>query len=235
MSNNSLEEAKVRIENNDNSTREDRAKRQVELGTYTISLVNRPVANLMDEFLEEASSSYVNGNFRSCIFSCSAAVDQIFRHEIIQSSNDYKGKRKEIEKLTFGQVIGKAREEKTQSLEAILSDAGWVNDARNRVAVHPICVTAETLDEELAKDLKLEFIKKILEICDEEMKEKILQMSIKFPNKKRITLREVIENPSSTSAFEFWLWDPHKRIIEPMALESHRKTVRILLHLFPEN
>jgi len=229
----SLEEAIERIEKIDNSTREDRAKRLAELGTYTTSLVNRPVANLMGEYLEEASFSYINGNFRSCIFSCSAAIDQIFRHEIIQISNDYKGKRKEMEKLSFGQVIGKARKEKIQSLEAILSDARWVNDARNRVAVHPICVTAETLDDELSKELKVEYIKNILEICDEEIKEKILKKSIKYPNEKRITLREVIENPYSISAFEFWLWDPHNRIIEPIALESHRKTVRILLHLFP--
>ena len=198
-------------------------------------LVNRPVANLMGEYLEEASFSYINGNFRSSIFSCSAAIDQIFRHEIIQISKEYKEKRKEIDKLSFGQVIGQARKEKIQSLEAILNEAGWVNDARNRVAVHPICVTSETLDDELAKELKVEYIKNILEICDEEIKEKILKRSIIYPNEKRITLREVIENPDSISAFEFWLWDPHNRIIEPIALESYRKTERILLHLFPVN
>ncbi len=229
----SLEEAIERIEKIDNRTREERAKRLAELGTYTISLVNRPVANLMGEYLEEASFSYVNGNFRSCIFSCSAAIDQIFRHEIIQISHDYKGKRKEIDELSFGKVIGKGRKEKIPSLEAILYEAGWVNDARNRVAVHPICVTSETLDDELAKELKVEYIKNILEICDEEIKEKILKMIIKYPSEKRITLRKVIENPHSISAFELWLWDPHKRIIEPIALESYRKTVRILLHLFP--
>ena len=229
----SLEGAIERLKKNDNRTLEDRAKRLAELGTYTISLVNRPVANLMNEYLEEASSSYVYGNFRSCIFSCSAVIDQIFRHEIIQNSNDYKGKRKEIDKLGFGQVIGKARKEKIQSLDAILCDAGWVNDARNRVAVHPICVTAETLDDELANELKVEYINNILEIADEQTKEKILSISVKPPHEKRITLQEVLENPYSERASELLMWDPHNEIIEPIALEAYKRTVRILLHLFP--
>ena len=231
----SLVDAIERIEKIDTSSREDRAKRLSKIGAYTISVFDRPVANLMDEYLKEASYSYVYGNFRSCIFACSAAIDQIFRHEIVQESNEYKRKLKQINKLTFGQIIGVARDENIVSLKPILGEADWIKEARNRIAVHPICITAETLDDELANELKVEYIKNILEICDEENKEKILKMSFKYPNEKRITLREVIENPYTISAFEYLLWDPHKRIIEPIALESHRKTVRILLHLFPAN
>ncbi len=233
MISSSLEEAIERIEKLDNRTREDRAKRLSELGAFTISLVNRPVANLMGQYQEEASFSYDNGNFRSCIFSCAAVIDQIFRHEIIQISKDYKGNRKEIDELSFGQVIGKARKEKIQSLEAILSDAGWVNDARNRVAVHPICVTSETLDDELANELKVEYINNILEIADEETKEKILNISVKPPHEKRIFLREVLKNPYSERASELLMWNPHNDIIQPIALEAYKRTVRILLHLFP--
>lgn len=187
----------------------------------------------MDEYLREASDSYVYGNFRSCIFACSAAIDQIFRHEIVQDSCEYKRKLKQIKKLGLGKIIGLAREEKTESLKPILSDAGWINEARNRIAVHPICITAEKLDDELANELKVEYIKNILEITDEEAKEKILDISVKYPSERRITMQEVLEDPYSRRASDFLMWDPHNRIIEPIALESYKKTVRILLHLFP--
>ena len=80
LSNDSIEEAIERIEKNDNRTCEDRAKRLVELGAYTISLVNRPVAHLMDEFLGEASSSYINGNFRINTFHGEQAIGIINIH-----------------------------------------------------------------------------------------------------------------------------------------------------------
>ena len=149
----------------------NRANRLAELGTYTISLVNRPVANLMGQYQEEASFSYVNGNFRSCIFSCSAVIDQIFRHEIIRESSDYEGTLDQIKNLTFGPIIGMARNEKIESLKPILGEANWINEARKKIAVHPICITAEKRDDKLSNKLKVDFINNILEIADEETKE----------------------------------------------------------------
>jgi len=229
----SLEEAIERIEKIDTRSREDRAKRLSKLGAYSISLVERPVANLMEEYLKEASYSYVYGNFRSCIFACSAAVDQIFRHEIIHKSNEYKTKIKQIEELSFGRIIGVAREEKIESLRSILNEAGWINEARNRIAVHPICITAEKLDEELTNELKIEYINNIIEIADEEEREKILSMNLTYPGIKRVTIQEVLENPYIIRASDLLMWEIDNEVIELIALESYKKTVRILLHLFP--
>jgi len=229
----SLKEAIERIEKIDTRSREDRALRLSKLGAYSISLVDRPVANLMEEYLKEASYSYVYGNFRSCIFACSAAVDQIFRHEIIHNSNEYKTKIKQIEELSFGQIIGVAREEKIESLKPILNEVNWINEARNRIAVHPICITAEKLDEELTNELKIKYIKNIIEIANEEDREKILNTSLIYPGEKRVTLQEVLENPYIIRASELLMWDIDNEVIELIALESYKKTVRILLHLFP--
>jgi len=63
MISNSLEDAIERIEKIDTSSREERAQRLSKIGAYSISLVDRPVAYLMDEYLREASYSYVYGNF----------------------------------------------------------------------------------------------------------------------------------------------------------------------------
>jgi len=224
-----------RIENIDERSREERAQRLAKRGAYTISLVDRPVPNLMNEYLKEASYSYVYGNFRCCIFACSAAVDQIFRHEIIQKSQDLEKKLDEIRKLPFGEIIRIAEKEGTESLVQIISDAWWINDARNRIAVHPLCLTAEELDEKLAYRRKIEHINDILTLSDKEDKEKILNEGIIYPDIKRITIKEVIENPYTPRASRLLMWDIQNRIIEPIALKAYRKTVKILLHLFPAN
>ncbi len=72
----SQEEAEKRLTENDKRTVTERAKRLVTLGGITISLVGRMVPNLMSEYHSEARNSFINGNFRSCIFSCSAALDR---------------------------------------------------------------------------------------------------------------------------------------------------------------
>jgi hypothetical protein len=187
----------------------------------------------MHEYLKEASYSYINGNFRSCIFSCSAAIDQIFRHEIIRESKDYEGTLNQISNLTLGPIIGMARNEKIENLKPIRGEADWINRARKKIAVHPICITAEELDDKLSNKLKVDFINNVLELADEETKEKILSISVKYPNEKRITLLEVLKNPYSTRASDLLMWDHHNMIIEHIALDVYKRTVRILLHLFP--
>lgn len=232
----SLEEATERIKGIDERKLEDRAKRLTKLGAYTISLVDRPVPNLMNEYLREANFSYIYGYFRSCIFACATAVDQIFRHEIIQQSQAPEKKLEEIERknLTFGPIIGKAVEEETPSLKPIISKAKWINKARNDVAVHPLCLTSEELDAKLANKLKIEYIKTVLSLLNEKGKEKILNISMESPDKKRVTIKEIIENPDKikSRASQLLMWDIQNRIVQPIAFKVYRKTVEILLHLF---
>lgn len=84
----SQEEAEKRLTENDKRTVTERAKRLVALGGITINLVERMVPNLMSEYHREASDSFINGNYRNCIFSCSAALDQIIRHELIAGDDE---------------------------------------------------------------------------------------------------------------------------------------------------
>jgi len=218
----------------DYRTFDERVVRLSRLGTYTINIASKPVPNLMGVYQKEASHSYVNGNYRSCIFSCSAIVDQVFRHEILQTHDDIDSVLNSIKCLSFGQIIGKAREEETPRLRFLLKDASWLNDARNKIAVHPICLIDRTLDEQVANKRIALFIEQVINLVPEDIKKEILSKRIQYSGEAPITIEEILSDPTTNRATKFLIWSPHHEILDYVALEAYLKMVKILTSLFPE-
>ena len=176
----SLEEIKKQLRERDAKTLDSRAKRLKELKELegiTYSVVNRTVAERMDNFIAEAIENYKNGCFRSCIFCCASAVEQAFRHEMIHSSDRPEKVQKFLEKKTFGGVIKAAKD--YERLWPFIKDAGQLNELRNEVAVHPLYVakTYGSFDKMLER---ADWVKKTIHqdlcvlkkfLCSEQQKE----------------------------------------------------------------
>jgi len=65
-----------------------------------------------------------------------AAVDQIFRHEIIHESENPEKMMDKIRGKPFGKIMPCA--EDVERLQRFLGDARYLNKLRNNVAVHPL-------------------------------------------------------------------------------------------------
>ncbi len=153
----------------------------VTLGGITISLVGRMVPNLMSAYHGEARDSFVNGSFRSCIFNCSVALDQIIRHELIAGDSNPVEKVLELEskKNTLGHMINKISKE-IPSLVHLESKFRWMNEARNTISVHPICIIDSQIDSDIVNRQKADYIKKIIELLDEPERKRTLTQKITF-------------------------------------------------------
>ena len=137
MKERTFEDAIRTITELDERTAKERASRSQELGVMFSNAVERPTSQRMSDYSAEAIMSYVNGCFRSCIFCCSAAVDQIFRHEIIHESKNPKEEMDKLRGKPFGTIIHCAKN--VERLQCFLGDARHLNKLRNNVAVHPLC------------------------------------------------------------------------------------------------
>ena len=136
MKDRTFEDAIRTIRKLDERTEKERASRLQELGVMFWGSVERPTSHRMSDYSTEATMSYVNGSFRSCIFCCAAAVDQTFRHEIICASKNPEEKFNKLRRKFFGQIIDLAKN--TERLQPFLEDACWLNRLRNKLAVHPL-------------------------------------------------------------------------------------------------
>lgn len=161
----SLEECKKMLEKNDRNTLERRAARRQELTPIqTNGRLSSPQREW--DYTDEASASYISGNYRSAIFCCACTVDQIFRYEYMKlPESNYE----EIKGLTFGRVIRECRRKNVESLLPFMKQAFLLNDIRNNVATHPLFVDIpiESDPERLLRDrLLIEDMTKLLELVE---------------------------------------------------------------------
>lgn len=116
------------------------------------------------DYAGEASDTYIAGNYRSAIFCCACAVDQIFRYEYMRNPES---RYDEIEGLTFGQIIRLCKEKEVKSLLPLINQAFLLNDIRNDVATHPLFIDVPVEsdpDRQLRDSLLLRDITKLLEL-----------------------------------------------------------------------
>ncbi len=136
MNTRGLEECKRILSKGDISTLERRAKRLQEL--QTIQTDGQLFSSQREwDYAGEASDSYINGNYRSAIFCCACAIDQILRYEYVKAPSS---RYEDIQRLTLGQVIGRCKKENVISLAPYLEKAELLKDIRNNVAAHPLFV-----------------------------------------------------------------------------------------------
>mgnify|MGYP001134588214 CR=1 FL=1 len=215
----SISEAKKLIRDLDEKTIDERAERLAELEPIELSGIEFELPVRMGDYIDEAIKTYIEKCYRSCIFCCSNAVEQAFKKEIIFSEDNAKDRKRvqeEIDnRMTFGKIIKKA--EKHDFLSDFISDADWLKELRNKVAVHPIYIShgnigVEPLEiEEWRKKLIKEDIETLLPFLDKE-------------NQKQ--MRDVLENPKALD--DIFEWGLPEDIIRILALKAYKKMKRIL-------
>lgn len=136
MNKRSLDECKMTLEKTDRNTLERRAERLQELAQ--IQTDGRLFSSQREwDYAGEASESYISGNYRSTIFCCAVAVEQIFRYEYLKLRGNI---HEELERCTFGEVIGKCKKKGVKSLHPFMEQAELLNKMRNEVATHPMFI-----------------------------------------------------------------------------------------------
>jgi hypothetical protein len=129
MSERKLEECTDTLRYNDAHSLEERAKRLQELGTTETSFsIQREW-----EYSIEAGDCYINHNYRSAIFCCACAVEQIFMYEYLKENTDDINN---FDLPMFGKLIDRC--ENIASSTPYLKSAGLLNKIRNKVAAHPL-------------------------------------------------------------------------------------------------
>ncbi len=114
-----LEKIKKELQEHDKKTLKERAERWQELPP--ISTDGRLFASKRDwDYTGEASTSYIVGNYRSTIFSCACALEQILRYEYLKIPSQ---KHEDMDKYTFGGMIRKCSGGKVPSLDGHLKKA----------------------------------------------------------------------------------------------------------------
>ncbi len=165
MNTRSLEECKKILQKGDNDTLERRAERLKEL--RQIQTNGRLFSSQREwDYAGEASANYINGNYRSAIFCCACAVDQIFRYEYLKMpGNRYE----DLERCTFGQTIHKCKDKSIIPLLPFMEKAELLNKMRNEVATHPIFLDLPAdsdPERRLRNELPLKDIKKLLDLVE---------------------------------------------------------------------
>jgi hypothetical protein len=240
MKDRTYEDAIQTIRKLDKRTENDRASRLRELGVMSWSSVERSTSQRMDDYASEASMNYVNGSYRSCIFCCSAAVDQIFRHEIILDSENPEKTMDKITGKPFGHIMPFA--EKTEKLLRFLDDARGLNKLRNNVAVHPLSFwplqaysdeEKRKKEEEMANIVIVKDLENIMAAADAEDAEKIRQQFIIREDNSRVVLADVLADPTSPDAYDLLMWRIDNDVLKPLALKAYKKMVGIVEGLYP--
>ena len=197
------------------------------------SAVERPTSQRMSDYSIEAAMSYVHGCFRSCIFCCSAAVDQIFRHEIILESKNPEEMMDKLRGKPFGKIFPFAKN--VERLQRFLEDARLLNKLRNKVAVHPLCFWPfQTFpDDEMANKVIVQDLKIIIAAADAEDAEMIKQSKIIREDGRRVVLADVLCDPTMPEASDLLMWRIDNDVLKPLALKAFQKMAGIIEGLYP--
>jgi hypothetical protein len=165
MSRKTLEECAKQLQKSDRDTLERRAQRLKEL--EQIHTDARLFHSQKEwDYAGEASDSYINGNYRSVIFCCAFAIDQIFRYEYLKTP---RSRYEDLEKRTFGQTIRKCKGKNISRLAQFIAAAELLNRMRNEVSAHPLFVDfpVEADPERQVRNMLLrEDIKKLLSLVE---------------------------------------------------------------------
>ena len=165
MNKRTLEQCKEQLQRSDKNTLERRAERLKEL--EVIHTDARLFSSQKEgDYAGEASDSYINGNYRSVIFCCACAVDQIFKYEYLKLPES---RCQDIKRCTFGQIIRKCREKGTASLIPYIEKAELLNRMRNEVSAHPLFIDLPVdshPERSMRNTLLLEDIKKLIKLVE---------------------------------------------------------------------
>lgn len=205
-----------------------------EVSTVTYNVGKAPPVHYLQRYIEEAEESFLGGNFRSCIFCCATAVEQVIKYELALSSVDFKTEIEEIENERWGlgklikRLEGRPSEnERISKLKKFLDSFYWINDARISIAVHPSY--ASVYKKEDTKEMKIwqnermvYHINKILDL-----------LNVGLPEGVSTTFRELLKDPKSKQMPEVWYLFTSREVQQPLALETYRRMKEIIEGVYP--
>jgi len=251
------EEAGRTIKRRDKQYFKNRVQRLIELGevagtvrlgqvsTVTHDTEKAPPVHYLQSYIEEAQESFLGGNFRSCIFCCAAAVEQVVKYELIKSSDDPKAEIKEIENkgLGLGRLVGRLKgrpsgDKRISRLKKFLGSFNWINDARNTIAVHPSFASIYNEDDtggmKIWKNERMVYyINRILDLLSAQDHERVLDLNMRLPEGTSTTFRELLKDPKSKQMQEVWYLFTSREVQQPLALEAFRKMKEIIEGVYP--
>lgn len=216
-----------------------------EASTVTYNTEKAPPIHYLQSYIEEARESFLGGNFRSCIFCCAAAVEQVVKYELIKSSGDPKAEIKEIENkgLGLGRLVGRLKgrpsgDKRISRLKKFLGSFYWINDARNTIAVHPSFASIYNEDDtDEIKTWKNErmvcYINRILDLLSAQDHERVLDLNVGLPEGVSTTFRELLKDPKSKQMPEVWYLFTSREVQQPLALEAFKKMKEIIEGAYP--
>src|SRR3989344_4766139 len=232
-----LEEIKKTLEKDDERTREERAVKIHRLESLTLFGNKHDIPSM--DMLKESQSSYVNGNYRSCIFACASLLDGILTHEMIINSEDKEKTYSEITSgyCTLGVKIGMVKE--ISKRQSIMDDAKFLLRIRNIIAVHPPythnILPDDTKVEVIWKNKTvIRTVKDALPLLDECFKKQFLgtPLWIIEGETKGGKLGDVLGD-STNSDIHIYRDFFQDFILERLALKSYKTIKKILETLYP--
>lgn len=216
-----------------------------EVSTVTYDTKKAPPVHYLQSYIDEAQESFLGGNFRSCIFCCAAAVEQVIKYELIKSSGDPKAEIRKIESGRLG--LGKLVEilenrpsdnERILKLKKFLDSLDWINKARISIAVHP--PYASVYDEDDTDEIKtwknermVYYINRILDLLSAQNHERVLDLNVGLPEGVSTTFRELLKNSKSKQMPEVWYLFTSREVQQPLALENYRRMKEIIEGVYP--
>lgn len=246
-----LENIKRQLRENDMDSLPHRALRVQNLDSLKIPLV--PTLRVWD-YAHEASRSYINGCYRSCIICSSNAVEQSFVHKLIVTSEDWEKTYWEIrmKESTFGKIIDKVKREskknrELKSLTKFLDDANWLRRVRNEIVAHPTYIPDYLelrRDDELvlANRIMLRDIRHLLQFFNPQ-KRKQLEMeklTAKTPEGKKVgesePLKEFLKTPMKINDANYFTWWAFQTgVLTHLALEAYERMSKVINGLYHHN
>ena len=235
MKEKSIQQAQEIIRKRDERKFNDRVKRLLELGTISLDYYKREPPSLLDPYLEEAAETFLENCYRSCIFCCSATIEQVFKHEILLTSDNPEKTQKKIQGLTFGKLINYVEKERIPQLQPILKDAKWLNRLRNAIAVHPRYISFYRKDDtkeerEWKNKILKQSIENILKFLKPKERRKIMEYETIIHNNK-VKFKELINNPSAYETFIIWS-SIENELLHYLALKAHKTMKKIIETLY---
>ncbi|HLD83366.1 MAG TPA: hypothetical protein VI979_00760 [archaeon] len=233
-----IEDIKKDLEKFDEHTREERAVRTYHLESFTLFGNKHNIPSM--DILEEATNSYINGNYRSCIFACASVLERILTHEIIINSEDKEKTYWEITigKFMLGKIIDKVEGRKTPKFLLLIKDARFIQNIRNTIAVHPLYIQyqlpTDTKDEIIWKNKMMSRdVKEALPFLDENFRNQLLNTNLwirdgETPGGK---LKDILDDciNSDIRIYRDFL---QGLILERLALKSYKAIKKIIEVLY---
>jgi hypothetical protein len=188
-------------------------------------------ADSIDSFVTEAVEAYVNGLYRSCIFSCATAVHHIFIEVLLAERDRDMQALGQLHRLRFRDVIDEIR--KRPLLQAVAEDADWLRKTRNKVAAHSFHVTTGVARSQDQLRFEIESMvrdaRALISCLEPQDKIRVEAGTVTCRN-RTITFGQALQTEDRVGAEVVW-HDLQVSVIPALAFEAYKRMYRVMKRL----